>query len=108
MNAVVKIQGIESDSYFNNALYSSLHAYLDEREALLFDDIEIDIEILREVTALYRVLLRLCTDDGVKPMPQVLKRIIYLKRDIYQQHRKSLQRKKYTSRVYLTNPANFR
>lgn len=108
MNLLFIREDQERVDYFHSCLENSVHTYLDERESLLWQEMDIDLEVLKEVTALYRVLLRLCTDSGVKPMPDVLKRIVYLKRDIYQQHRAQLQRRKYTSRTYLTNPANFR
>jgi hypothetical protein len=79
----------------------AVHQYLDEREELLFENLELDLEIMREVGAFYRVLKDINTKEGLRPMPDLLKRMFYLKRDIYHTHRAVFERKKYSSRVYV-------
>lgn len=94
--------------YFHEALENSIHDYIDERELVLWEDIDLDVEVFREVSALFRVIKRLSSDTGVKPMPDVIKRLFYLKREIYQQRRAAFEQSKFTTKVFLSNSRNFR
>jgi len=108
MNTRISIQKpLESLTADHRAFKQSVHKYLDMREEVLFDDFGLDLEILREVSALYRVVRYMIDDKGVRPMPDLLKRLVYVKRDIYHVHRDKLERKKYSSRKYINNH-NFR
>jgi len=57
----------------------AVHQYLDEREELLFENLELDLEIMREVGAFYRVLKDINTKEGLRPMPDLLKRFPVIK-----------------------------
>lgn len=91
----------------HTAFTGAVHKYLDVREEVLFDDLELDLEVYREVAALYRVVRYMIDQEGVKPMPDIIQRMFYLKRDIYQEHRDKLARKRYSSRRYIRF-SNFR
>lgn len=72
----------ERIEHFDKCFVEAVNRYLDLRENDLSQNIELDAEILREVTALYRVVQFLRSEDAIKPLPGTLKRMIYLKRNI--------------------------
>lgn len=98
MNSIAALPDVD---IWKQYLEKGINEYLDERESVLFDDIELDIEILREVTALLRVVQSLRRCPGVQPMPTIIKRVFYLKREIIQTHRHRLHKKRFTSRAFL-------
>ncbi len=72
----------ERVEHFDKCFVDAVNRYLDLRENDLSQNIELDAEILKEVTALYRVVQYLRTEDAIKPLPGTLKRMIYMKRHI--------------------------
>lgn len=79
---------------FQNRFEESVHQYLDERELQLWADIELDMEVLKEVSALFRVVKFRIAKPAVKPMPDIIKRMFYLKREIYQIHKQEIEQKR--------------
>lgn len=92
--------GLETRSDTQLKLQESIHEYLDWRESQLWEDSELDKEVFREVSALYRVVKYLIMKEGIEPMPSELKRMFYLKREINHIYRSETGCKRWSSRVF--------
>lgn len=91
MDKFTVLSDMERVEYFHNSLERSVEKFLDDRESVLWDNSDLDVEVFREVSALYRVIKQLSSDSGIKPMPNIVKRMFYLKRHIYQAHRRRFE-----------------